>query len=152
MGSMSRFYTRDGANEGTKIPLHHPDGSPSDDFLIIRSVDSDAFRDAESEAKRDILRSRGIDDIEERKTLASVAGMRMHVALIKDWSFDEECTEENIQIFLTGAPHIKDAIDQMASKRTLFVKKKSKPLKSSRSTKPSKRKPPKAQKQAPEPT
>lgn len=125
MASFKDLNTRDSANEGIKIPLTMPDGSETDDFIVIRSIDSDAFRDAEIDGRRAVLRAAEIDDLDERRRLAKESTLNMQVALIKDWSFDEPCTEENIREFLTLAPHIADAIDQLATKRKLFVVKKS---------------------------
>ena len=136
MGSMKDFYTRKAGNEGTKVPLIGPDGKKTDDYLIIRSVDSDAFRDAEADAKRLAIDAAKIDDINERKQLAKKAELSMIVSLVADWSLDEEFNEDNLREFLTESPQIADAVNQIAAKRVFFIEKKSKPSKRSPSTKP----------------
>lgn len=125
MASMKDFYTRDAGNRGTKVPLTLPDGSETDQFLIVRSIDSDAFRDASADARRDVIRAAQIDDLDERRKLARESTLNMQVSLVKEWSFDEECTPEAVREFLIGAPHIADALDQLCSKRELFIEKKS---------------------------
>lgn len=125
MASMKDFYTRDAGNRGTKVPLTLPDGTKSEDYLIVRSVDSDAFRDASADARRDVLKAAQVDDIDERRKMAKESMLNLQVALVKDWSFDEECTPEAVREFLIGAPQIADALDQLCSKRELFLEKKS---------------------------
>ena len=46
-------------------------------------------------------------------------------ALVADWSFDEECTHENIIKLLTEAPQIANAINIFAARRKDFFAKKS---------------------------
>lgn len=125
MASFNDFNSRDAGNEGIKIPLLALNGKESNEFIIVRSVDSDAFREAEAEGRRDALKAAQVEDIAERRQMARESTLRMQVALVKDWSFDEPCTEENVREFLKGAPHISDAIDQLAAKRSLFLEKKS---------------------------
>jgi len=134
MGSFKTLNTREKANEGVKIPLVALDGSETGEHLIIRSVDSDAFREAEAEGRRDALRAAQVESIEERKNMARESTTRMHVALIKAWSFDEDFNEENVRDFLQGSPQIADLIDQLSSNRRLFIEKKSPALKRSRAT------------------
>lgn len=142
---MTDFYTRDAGNQGMKIPLVLPNGEESEDFLVIRSVDSDAFRMAESDAKREVMRAAQVDDIDERRRIAKENTLNMQVALVKEWSFDEPCTPENVRVFLVGAPQVADALDQLATKRALFIEKKSQNSKPTQSTKLNKRKPRKGQ-------
>lgn len=125
MASMTDFYTRDAGNQGTKVPLKLPTGEKTEQFLIVRSIDSDAFREASADARREVIRAAQIDDLEERRKLARESTLNMQVSLVKDWSFDEECTPENVRKFLIGAPHIADTLDELCAKREMFVEKKS---------------------------
>lgn len=125
MASMSEFYTREAGNQGVKLPLTLPSGEKTDQFLVVRSIDSDAFREASADAKREVIRAAQVDDLQERRKMARESTLNMQVSLVKDWSFDEECTPENVRSFLIGAPHIADALDQMCSQRELFFEKKS---------------------------
>lgn len=138
MGSMKEFFTRKSGNEGIKVPLYKPDGSKSDEYLLIRSVDSDAFREAEANAKRAAIMAAQIEDIEERKRIAARSTIDLQVSLVIGWSFKEEFTPENVREFLIESPQIADAIDQLASRRSMFVEKKSLSSSATQSTKPKK--------------
>ena len=50
MSGMHDFSIRQRANDGRRIALSLPDGSPTDHWLQIRSRWSDAFRQARDEA------------------------------------------------------------------------------------------------------
>jgi len=128
---MDQFYTRDKANEGIKIPLVTPDNKETEHWLLVRGTDSDAFRNAENEAKRAIIKAAGEDkdktDRREKISSASKQGsLDVLVAVVKDWSFPEECTPENIKDFLTKAPQIADQIDKAIANRAFFFAVKSK--------------------------
>ncbi len=125
MDSMQAFFTRERANEGITIPLYLPDGSRSQHHLLIRGVDSDAFRDVEAESKRNAMRLLTIEDPEERKIAIRDEKLTILASLVIDWSFEEDCTPQNIKHFLREAPQIADAIDQLAAKRSLFLGEKS---------------------------
>ena len=122
---MEAFYTRERANEGIEIPLYLPDGTKTEHWLRIRGVDSDHFRLAEAESKRDAMRVASIEDPVERAKAIQDAKLNLIAALVISWSFEEECTPENIKEFFRQAPQIADAVDQVASKRALFFAKRS---------------------------
>lgn len=118
--SMEAFYTREKANAGVKVPLYTPDGAKSEHWLRIRGVDSDAFRDAEAESKRDTFRVANIEDLAERAKAITDAKRGLIASLVISWSFEQECSIENVKAFFRQAPQIADAVDQVASKRALF--------------------------------
>lgn len=120
MGDMSKFFTRSKANEGIKVPLSLPDGTETDEYLILRSVDSDHFRDADAEAKRALVECAQIEDPEEKSARLKEIRMSVLVPLVAGWSFDKELTPENVAELFTEAPQIADAVDRLAAKRTLF--------------------------------
>lgn len=120
MTSMSDFHTRSVANEGIKVPLELPDGTKTDHYLMVRSIDSDAFRDAETESKRNALQIASIDNPEEKNQALKDEKNALLVSLVIDWTFEEECTPENVKRFLEEAPQIADTIDYMATRRALF--------------------------------
>src|SRR5690554_3225672 len=122
---MEAFFTRERANEGVEVPLYTPDGTKSEHWLRIRGVDSDHFRLAEAESKRDAFRVASIEDPVERAKAIQDAKLDLIAALVISWSFEKECTPENIKEFFRQAPQIADAVDQVASKRALFFAKRS---------------------------
>lgn len=122
---MEAFFTRERANKGIEIPLYLPDGTKTEHWLRIRGVDSDHFRLAEAESKRDAMRVAMIEDPLERAKAIADAKLNLIAALVISWSFEKECTLENVKEFFRQAPQIADAVDQVASKRALFFAKRS---------------------------
>lgn len=121
---MKEFFTRQAANEGVKLPLYLPDGTASDHWLLIRGVDSDDFREAETHAKRKALEISAEKDAKKRDAMIRDAELSCISALISDWSFDEECTTESKLTFLREAPQISDKVNQFAASRGNFYRKK----------------------------
>jgi len=117
---MSAFFTRDAANEGIKFPLYFPNGTRSDDFLIVRGVDSDIFRASSSAAQRDAAVISQIADDEERKAALVESQRKLMATLVAGWSFDEECTIDAVMNFFKQAPQIMDAIDKVVSNRSVL--------------------------------
>lgn len=122
--AMAIFHTRDRANEGQKLPLHAPDGSPTDHWLLVRHVWSDAFQKAEDAAQREARETvMGMGENPDREAVAEVqraARVRLLASLVAGWSFDAECTPDAVADFLAQAPQIADAIDRFAADRKRF--------------------------------
>lgn len=117
---MGEFFTRNKANEGLQLPLYRPDGSKSEHWVRVLGIDSDAFRRADAEARRDAFRIAQIEDLTERSQAIADSKRRLVAALVVDWSFDRPCNVETVAEFFREAPQIMDAIDMASSKRALF--------------------------------
>lgn len=117
---MEAFFTREKAEAGIKLPLYSPLGEKTEHWLRIRGIDSDEFRVAESEARRDAMRVAAIEDPEERNIAIADAQRSLIATLVIGWSFEQECSHSNVMKFLREAPQIQDAIDKAASRRALF--------------------------------
>lgn len=117
---MESFYTRRKANEGIKVPLSLPGGAETEDYLIIRGIDSDAFRDADTLARSQALLIVEIENKAERVSLMKESRLDILTSLIASWSFEEECTPETVRTMLIEAPQIADAVDRVAAKRASF--------------------------------
>lgn len=117
---MEMFHTRKGANEGITVPLYTPKGDKTAHWIQIRGVDSDEFRLAEADSKRDVMRIAQIEDHRQRLAEVELSKLRLIAVLVIAWSFAKECTPENVLAFLQEAPQIADAIDTAASRRSLF--------------------------------
>lgn len=153
MASFNHFNTRNGSNEGIQFPLFDLDGKQTEHWIVLRGVDSDAFTKVKDkmtrlsfldEANFSALKElkRVIADVDDKekadaekhlKIIESVMRnaipeserrLEMQAALIKEWSFDEECTKENKIEFLRGAPYLAELIDTKAADRSAFIKKK----------------------------
>lgn len=121
----SDFFTRAKANEGERMPLSLPDGTPTDDWLQIRGVDSDEFRHAMDEFRRELLVLASVKDQSERKEKTDAARLRLNAALVIGWSLDAEFTESALLEFLRESPYITEEVDRFASDRRRFFGKRS---------------------------
>lgn len=121
---MQEFFTREVANEGIELPLWLPDGTKSEHWIKIRGIDSDVFRAAEARTIRSMSRLAALSE-EEQSGQAEALQLDLLCALVMDWSFDQECSADNVRTFLKEAPQIADAINKTAGKRALFFRKKS---------------------------
>lgn len=121
----SDFFTRAKANEGERMPLSLPDGTPTDEWLMIRGVDSDQFRHALDEFRRKSLTAASIKDLEEKAEKAEAARLELNAALVIGWSLDAEFTEAALLEFLREAPYIAAEVDRFASDRRRFFGKRS---------------------------
>lgn len=127
---MEEFFTQDAANEGTKIHLYRPDGTKTDHFLVIHSVDSDAYHLANAQERRATARveleAQAIEDKAAREEFIFAeyrkAEIRVLASLVKSWSFDEEPTMANKVNFLTKAPQIAEQVNRLSGQRRLFIK------------------------------
>ena len=121
MASMSDFFTREKANEGKKVFLTLPDGTETEEYLIIRGVDSDYYVAAFQEVKRRLSLNTDKDNPEYTPKDAEIDIL---ASLVAGWSFKEDYTTENIAKFLREAPQIALKIDDIAGNRSLFFGKK----------------------------
>jgi hypothetical protein len=128
MGSVKGFRTRDKSNEGVKIPLVNP-GTGEVEWIKIRGIDSDIFREANLVSLRKALDISALKSEEERKAAAEKERLELMATLVIDWSFDEPCVHDEIVKVLKNSPIIADAINHKAANRSLFLEKKSKILK-----------------------
>lgn len=118
--SMNDFFTREKANEGIQLPLYLPNGLKSEHWVRIIGIDSDIFRAADIEARRDAVRIAQIDEPKAREEAIAKSKRDLIAVLVIDWSFPHPCTHEAVSDFFKEAPQIMDAIDQAASRRALF--------------------------------
>jgi hypothetical protein len=118
---MDEFHTRAKANEGHKIPLYAADGRLTAHWLRVRGVDSDAFRKAQTRQTRRTSEIAALDP-EAREDAIIDATLEMQASLVAEWSFDMECTHDNVKAFLRDAPQIAAEVDKFASRRTFFFK------------------------------
>ena len=121
MGSMDKFKTRERAQKPVRAQLIDPGtGKPTEDWIDVRSSLSDNFLTARDEAMQKAAEIGSIKELEARKAQVKLNGLRMKAALVAGWSFDEECTEENIIKFLQDAPQIQDQIVAIADDNAAF--------------------------------
>lgn len=118
--AMSEFFTRENANAGVKFPLHNAAGILTEHWLRILGVDSDEFRAADTIAKREAVKAAAIEDEVTRDNALKDITRKLIASLISEWSFSKPCTKANIIAFLREAPQFEKAIDNIATRRSLF--------------------------------
>lgn len=121
---MEKFFTRATANEGKKLPLRHPDGTPSEHYLIIRSQWSDEFIQANDDAMRSLAVKVAAKDA-DAKSVFQEQKLSLIAACIAGWSFSTEFTHENVIEFLRNAPQIAKQVNKLAGDDKYFFKKES---------------------------
>ena len=126
----SDFYTREKGNKGVRLPLYTPDGQPTEHYLEILSVDSDAFQMAQAELQRDLATANLEKDRAKRFELVREAKNSAAAALVIGWSLEDKFTETAVKELLREAPQLVEQIDRAASNRALFFASGSKPLSS----------------------
>lgn len=125
MGSFKKYNTvRDFQDTTYEMAVKYPGVGDTGETITIRSRYSKEFRDAQAKANRQIAQMtvalKGAElDAESIKSIED----NQFASLIAGWSFDEECTTENIIEFLTDNPQIYDEINTTAAQDTLFLKK-----------------------------
>ena len=116
------FHTRDRANEGKRLTLYTPDGKPTEHWLQVRHVWSDAFQDA-NDAEVALVQEAVLAAEGDKAKIAVVkreAQLRLWAALVSAWSFPEECTAESVAAFLRAAPQIGKVLDKFAADSRAF--------------------------------
>lgn len=121
-GGPELFHTRGKANEGVRLPLYAPDGSPTEHWLQVRHVWSDAFAEANEAALSALheatLAAQG--DLAKLAKAKRAAQLRIWAALVADWSFEQPCTPEAVEAFLREAPQIGAVLDKFAADNRRF--------------------------------
>ena len=126
---MNQFYTRDKANEGIKLPLYTPEGVDTEEWLTILGVDSDEYHKNMTSTRRELLNIETDvkalpKEAQEDFLLEKMIQREQNLlaGLIKDWSFEQECTFENRVEFIKNAPQIAEQINVVAGNRKVFFK------------------------------
>lgn|SRR5574343_865598 len=114
--TMDRFFTREIANAGKRIPLRTPDGKMTEEWLQVRSRLADDFRAAQREA----IQLVSATDEAARQGVAEDAKFKALAALVCAWSFDAECTPDAVAAFLKNAPQIAEQINAFAGDDEVF--------------------------------
>jgi hypothetical protein len=103
MGKRKDYFTRQKANTGIKVAIPDPvTGEASDDYVLVAGTDSDRVRALFTELARE--RAEGKQDTQDNDNL------RMCVAAVIGWSFDEALTPESAKETLVEIPALYDAI------------------------------------------
>ena len=124
---MEEFFTRQKANQGKKLPLFTPEGAKTEHYFKLLGVDSDVFRKAEVEAKREAMEVLELfkedKDAEKRNEALAHLSRKTLASAVVEWSFEQELTIDNVANFFKEAPQIYDAVNRFVGNRELFFAK-----------------------------
>lgn len=122
MGRLLDRNTLDPANAGKRLRIYNPDGTPTEDWLQVRHIWSDAFQlanDKEVAAIREVMLANP-DDVSMLDEAKREGQLRVWASLVSDWSDDEPCSAENIIKFLRKNPDVGQKIDKFAADSRRF--------------------------------
>lgn len=119
---MEQFFTADKAAAGIRLPLTDPVGRQTAHWLHIIGVDSDEFKLHDAATKRRAVELSSIEDETERDKAIMALTRDLAARLVKDWSFPQPCTHENVVEFFKRAPQVQRSVDISATSRHLFFK------------------------------
>lgn len=120
--AMSAFATRKTFNDGVRVPLSLPDGTPTDRFLVVRNFRSDAYR-----AKLAEIRDRIAEGGKPSEAQREADRIALISSLVVDWNFEAECSPANVTAFLADAQIVAEQVDRVAMDDERFFGKGSKP-------------------------
>jgi hypothetical protein len=127
MSSFSKHFTRTHANAGAKLVLRDPKGVDTGDWLIVLGADSDAFQKAKRRNIRNLqsIMAQGDKQTKDTEAFQKIQDdniLDLQVSLVSGWSFEEDCTPENVKKLFQEAPYIADLVDTFAMDRANFLK------------------------------
>lgn len=122
---MSAFNVTTLSNDGVKVPLSLPDGTPTEEFLVVCGADSKEFKTHKMNADRRKLQAvKDLKDNPERLAeLHEDINRELVATLVKSWSFEPECNVKNVCAFLESAPQVQTQVDKFAGDRSNFFTK-----------------------------
>lgn len=121
------FYVKKKAEQGRRVDLSSPEGTPSGHWMVIRSVLSSqyeqTFKQISHDALNEVMQIAMAGDksavAQLSKTLGRNRKARLVASLIADWSFDAECSEQEKIKFLISAPRLRRQIERVSE--SIFV-------------------------------
>jgi len=121
------FYVIQRAEEGRRVDLSNPDGTPSGHWMVVRSVLSSQYEEAFKQISRTALGEvMQIASAGDKAAIALMTKMlrrnrraRLVASLIADWSFDCDCSEQEKTRLLVSAPRLRRQIERISE--TIFV-------------------------------
>ena len=119
---MAAFATRKAGNDGIRLSISLPDGTPTDRYLIVRNFRSDAYR-----AKLAEIRERLAEGGKPTDTQREADRLSLIASLVAGWNFDTDCTQANVEAFLREAQLVAEQVDRVATDDDRFFGKGSSP-------------------------
>lgn len=117
---LSAFHTRDLANEGKKVPLYLPDGTKTEEYIVVRSRWSDQVQEANRVAAEKIKQFHLENPDDDLGDAIENGKQDVLVASVAGWSCEDEFTPEAVRELLIAAPQLASEIDKIGANDTRF--------------------------------
>jgi hypothetical protein len=125
--SFRQLSTRTKANTGARFEILDPGTKvATGEWLHVLGSDSDKATEATRRASQETLAFiESCGGNVDKKSAAYAAHMEkqeldLMAALVESWSFEEDCTPENVREFFINAPAIRREVDRFAGKLVQF--------------------------------
>lgn len=125
MASFKDCFTRESHNNAIKLDIVLPNGQEGE-YLMLAGTESDAYRSNYKSRFNDlvsVLRD-SKEPTKEAKDKEDDFKFELVVGAVVSWSFEEECTFENVALLFREAPYIYDQTKQLLFDVNNFIKKK----------------------------
>lgn len=122
---LSDLFTRPTATEAQPMYLELPDGSISTEYYLeVISTESDAFRRAETTAKRKALEVSQLDGDDELADAQFEVEIQMLSSVVVGWNLDEIFSKEGVIQLLRESHGNKERLSRFSCNRSNFFQKK----------------------------
>lgn len=116
----SQFNSREKHEEGIKVFLPLPNGTITEEFVVLMGRDSRLFRKAQADYRNRMAMAK----VDEKDFDEYAEGLKLTASAIKSWSLEEALTSESAYAFLDNAPYLLDLLDsKLYSDKSFFVEK-----------------------------
>jgi len=114
----TEFFSTETIADGKKVPLFRPDGTDSGEWIHLISAESKESALLGARMYSELAKCEDKDKgVFEKRLDINIAYLAGHV---KDWSFDEECTAENVCDTLRNSQRFRDEIATTIENRDFF--------------------------------
>lgn len=124
---IKELFTRSKHNEGVWVDVKNEKGVVVG-RLRIRGLDSDAYRSAHDGFNREMVRlAAAVRNKADAELLAATqeekdaAKLAERVALVAEWTFEDECNAANVTELFREAPYLSDQVFFIANERDRFL-------------------------------
>ncbi len=119
---LSSLYSKDNHEAGAEMVVKGEDGKPTPLIIILRGLDSEAYREGNRRMRRKVLNAMssegGLDSLDE-----TAEDIQTFVDLTVSWKgTDEPFSADLCKELYTKAPYIRDQVDSFVGKRANFIK------------------------------
>lgn len=114
----SQFNSRAKHEEGIKVLLPLPDGTITEEFVVLMGRDSRVFRKAQADYRNRMVLAK----VDEMEFDEYAEGLKLTAFAIKSWSLEEALTQESAYALLDNAPYLLDLLDsKLYSDKSFFA-------------------------------